>query len=74
MADAASARRVLIVEDELPVRELLRLHLDAAGFAVEECIEGTGALRRLRDERSAGSGAHTDRMGSRVQVRRYQLA
>jgi DNA-binding response OmpR family regulator len=50
MADAAPARRVLIVEDELPVRELLRLHLDAAGFAVEECIEGTGALRLLRDE------------------------
>jgi DNA-binding response OmpR family regulator len=50
MADAAPVRRALIVEDELPVRELLRLHLDAAGFAVEECIEGTGALRLLRDE------------------------
>jgi DNA-binding response OmpR family regulator len=50
MAGAAPARRVLIVEDELAVRELLRLHLDAAGFAVEECIEGTGALRLLRDE------------------------
>jgi DNA-binding response OmpR family regulator len=36
----ASSRCVLIVEDEQPVRELLRLHLELAGFDVEEAAEG----------------------------------
>lgn len=40
---------VLVVEDELPVRELLRLHLELAGFAIEECGDGRAALRRIRD-------------------------
>jgi DNA-binding response OmpR family regulator len=42
-------RRVLVVEDEAPVRELLRLHLELAGFEIEEAAEGRGALRRLRE-------------------------
>jgi DNA-binding response OmpR family regulator len=45
----APSRCVLIVEDEQPVRELLRLHLELAGFEVEEAAEGRGALRRLRE-------------------------
>jgi DNA-binding response OmpR family regulator len=45
----ASPRRALVVEDELPVRELLRLHLDLAGFDVEESADGRDALRRLRE-------------------------
>ena len=49
MTSGASSRRVLIVEDEQPVRELLRLHLELAGFEVEEAAEGRGALRRLRE-------------------------
>jgi DNA-binding response OmpR family regulator len=40
----------VIVEDERPIRELLHLHLDAAGFQVDECVEGTGALRLLRQQ------------------------
>ena len=46
-----AARRVLIVEDEAPIRELLRLHLSLAGFAVDEIGDGTAALDRLRAER-----------------------
>ena len=48
---ATSRRRVLIVEDEAPIRELLRLHLSLAGFAVDEIGDGAAALERLRAER-----------------------
>jgi len=44
----ASARRVLLVEDEAAIRELLRLHLSLAGFAIEEIGDGQAALERLR--------------------------
>ena len=42
---------MLIVEDEAPIRELLRLHLSLAGFAVDEIGNGAAALDRLRAER-----------------------
>ena len=48
-AKKSEQRRALVVEDELPVRELLRLHLDLAGFDVEESADGRDALRRLRE-------------------------
>lgn len=44
-------RRVLVVEDELPIRELLRLHLDLAGFDIEEVGDGRVALERARAAR-----------------------
>jgi len=44
----APARRVLLVEDEAAIRELLRLHLSLAGFAIEEIGDGQAALERLR--------------------------
>jgi DNA-binding response OmpR family regulator len=47
----ASARRILVVEDEAPIRELLRLHLSLAGFGVDEISDGAAALERLRAER-----------------------
>jgi DNA-binding response OmpR family regulator len=43
------SRRVLVVEDEPAVRELLRLHLEQGGFEIEESGDGRDALRRLRD-------------------------
>jgi DNA-binding response OmpR family regulator len=49
MAGQTAARRALIVEDEAAVRELVRLHLELAGFDVEECGDGRGALRRVRE-------------------------
>ena len=44
-------RRILVVEDEAPIRELLRLHLSLAGFEIEEVAEGTIALERARSEK-----------------------
>jgi two-component system, OmpR family, alkaline phosphatase synthesis response regulator PhoP len=41
--------RVLIVEDELPIREVLRLHLGLAGFDVDELGDGRSALSRTRE-------------------------
>jgi DNA-binding response OmpR family regulator len=54
MADAAPTamrRRVLIVEDEAPIRELMRLHLGLACFEVVECGTGTLGLERARGEK-----------------------
>jgi DNA-binding response OmpR family regulator len=43
-----SPRRAFVVEDEAPIRELLRLHLGLAGFVVDEIADGTQALARAR--------------------------
>jgi two-component system, OmpR family, alkaline phosphatase synthesis response regulator PhoP len=40
--------RALIVEDEPPIRELVRLHLERAGFEIEETGDGRDALARTR--------------------------
>jgi DNA-binding response OmpR family regulator len=48
---AVAKRRILLVEDEAPIRELLRLHLSLAGFEIEEVAEGTAALERARAEK-----------------------
>ena len=50
-APTTAKGRILIVEDEAPIRELLRLHLSLAGFDIEEVPEGTAALRRARAEK-----------------------
>jgi two-component system response regulator ResD len=38
----------LVIEDDLRIRELLRLHLDLAGFTVDEVGDGRSALQRAR--------------------------
>jgi DNA-binding response OmpR family regulator len=43
--------RVLVVEDEAPIRELLRLHLSVGGFDVTEAGDGTRALELARSQR-----------------------
>src|SRR5262245_37088266 len=48
MRGPASRRCVLVVEDDASIRELLRLHLDLAGFAIDEAEEGRKALDRAR--------------------------
>ena len=50
MGDAAP-RRVLVVEDDASIRELLQLHLGLAGFDVEEEINGRVALDLARRTR-----------------------
>jgi DNA-binding response OmpR family regulator len=47
----AAARHVLIVEDEAPIRELVRLHLSLAGLAVTEIGDGARALELGRSTR-----------------------
>ena len=51
MSEGVVVRRAIVVEDSLAVRELLTLRLETAGFEVQTCIEGTGALRLLQKER-----------------------
>ena len=48
---APTRRRLLVVEDEAAIRELLRLHLSLAGFGIEEIADGTTALERARVEK-----------------------
>ena len=48
MSTEPARPRVLIVEDEVPIRELLRLHLDLAGYDVEEVGDGRAALNLAR--------------------------
>jgi DNA-binding response OmpR family regulator len=48
---APARRRLLVVEDEAAIRELLRLHLSLAGFAIDEIADGTTALERARTEK-----------------------
>jgi DNA-binding response OmpR family regulator len=48
MPGPTTPRRVLVVEDDASIRELLRLHLDLAGFTIDEAEEGRSALERAR--------------------------
>jgi DNA-binding response OmpR family regulator len=43
-----AVRQALVVEDEPPLRELLRLHLALAGYEVQEAGDGAEALRLAR--------------------------
>jgi DNA-binding response OmpR family regulator len=45
---AAGERRALVVEDEPSIREIVRLHLELGGFAVDEVDDGRQALDRSR--------------------------
>lgn len=41
--------RILVADDEAPTRELLRLYLGRAGYAVDEAADGLTALRLLQE-------------------------
>ena len=43
--------RVLVVDDEPPIRDLCRVSLELRGYEVHEAIDGEDALVRLRDLR-----------------------
>ena len=45
---AMNAARVLVVEDEMSMRRLLRLYLTKAGFTVEEAATGRDDIEALR--------------------------
>src|SRR5207247_5390027 len=50
MSGPAPRRRVLAVEDDPAIRELMRMHLALAGLHVEEVADGREALERARAE------------------------
>jgi DNA-binding response OmpR family regulator len=41
-------KRVLIVEDDMPIADLLRLHLQDEGYQVTHCADGALGLQQLR--------------------------
>jgi two-component system, OmpR family, alkaline phosphatase synthesis response regulator PhoP len=47
-AQRAPRHRVLVVEDDADIRELIRYNLAQEGFAVEEAADGPQALERVR--------------------------
>jgi DNA-binding response OmpR family regulator len=51
VAARPARRRILLVEDEAPIRELLRLHLSLANFDIDEVADGSAALDRARTEK-----------------------
>ncbi|MFL5959740.1 MAG: response regulator transcription factor [Gaiellaceae bacterium] len=48
--DAAGATRVLVIDDEAPIRLLCRVNLEAEGMDVLEAADGTKGLDLARDE------------------------
>jgi len=42
-------RKILIVEDDESIGELLRDYLEINGFSVDICMNGTEGLKRIRD-------------------------
>lgn len=45
-----SKGKILVVDDEEDVREVLRLHLEGAGYNIIEAENGEVAIQMLRDE------------------------
>lgn len=48
--DAASEPRVLVVDDELSLRFLCQVNLEAAGFDVREAVDGEEALQLIEED------------------------
>jgi DNA-binding response OmpR family regulator len=48
-----SSKKILIIEDEQDVVDLVTLHLRKAGFEVSTAIDGAAGLRKARDESPA---------------------
>jgi len=51
MSDAAPVRRILIVEDEAPIRQMLAFNLKRAGFDVDEAEDCSTARQKIVDAR-----------------------
>jgi len=48
--DGADGTRVLVIDDEAPIRLLCRVNLEAEGMQVLEAADGTNGLELARDE------------------------
>jgi DNA-binding response OmpR family regulator len=53
IGEPTPTRVALLVEDEAPIRALLRLHLELAGFRLDEASDGRDGLDRARTTRYA---------------------
>ena len=51
MVDPPAPRKVLVVEDDVSIRQVMRLHLSVAGFEVTESGDGIHALELTRSTR-----------------------
>ena len=51
MYQATPAKRVLIVDDEAPLRALVRANLEIDGLEVSEAVDGFEAMTVLREDR-----------------------
>lgn len=51
--EAGSKERVLVVEDEGGLAEIIRLHLEESGYQVDVAPDGLTALRRFDEARPA---------------------
>ena len=51
MTPPAGARRILLIEDDLSIRQTLRYNLDREGYQVEEADTGTGGIEAARHHR-----------------------
>ena len=49
--DTASVRKILIIEDESDVADLLALNLRKAGFKTSAAVDGASGLQKARDDR-----------------------
>ncbi len=44
------AGRILVVDDELPIRELVRFNLEKAGYTVSEADNGCDAVKMAQEK------------------------
>jgi two-component system phosphate regulon response regulator PhoB len=51
--DTGSGRKILIIEDEMDVADLLTLNLRKAGYKVSTAADGASGLQKARDDRPA---------------------
>src|SRR3982075_2142400 len=49
--ETGSGRKILIIEDETDVADLLTLNLRKAGYRVSRAADGAGGLQKARDDR-----------------------
>jgi two-component system chemotaxis response regulator CheY len=42
--------KILVIDDEEDVREVIRLHLESAGYNILEAVDGEDAIKTLRSE------------------------
>lgn len=50
MNEVCSGRKILVVEDEAPLADVLKFRLEASGFSVTMAVDGQEALQKAREE------------------------